>query len=340
MSSPWSKVSNEPVQTASLADIMSEQYAHQLHDKELKQQQKQQQKEKKQTHKESEDPSPAFPSYSDVAGTSQNTQIQASNDADEWEDYSMLLSGKERSDKISPEVLKLLEDEAESDAVIAQMLQSQFDHEYNEELRRIERQQNKQSKITVTLNKFLRDGDAEFLHDTEADDDYEEDELERHKRDWDRFETNEKILDAIPKCGFKVDKEGEMITKHDPQLCGVRNAQRVMSFPPENFFSVRHCHILNSEFYFDFFCGAFAARFVRPLPAFPRIALVFYYGRFYGEIANQSNNIFFVFVQQKYINFSLLLLFLAKNVQVQQKVSTTSILLRISLSTNILLSIK
>jgi len=79
--------------------------------------------------------------------------------------------------------------------------------------------------------------------------------------------------------------------------------------------------------------------FVRPLPAFPRIALVFYYGRFYGEIANQSNNIFFVFVQQKYINFSLLLLFLAKNVQVQQKVSTTSILLRILLCTNILLSI-
>lgn len=232
MSSPWSKVSNESVQTASLADIMSEQYAHKLHDKELKQQQ-QKEKENKPTQMVVDAFSPAALSYSDVAGTSQNTHIQASNDADEWEDYSMLLSGQERPDKISSEVLKLFEDEAESDAVIAQMLQSQFDHEYNEELRRIERQQNKQSKITVTLNKFLRDGDAEFLHDTEADDDYEEDELERHKRDWDRFETNEKILDAIPKCGFKVDKEGEMITKHDPQLCGVRNAQRVMSFPPE-----------------------------------------------------------------------------------------------------------
>ncbi|KAM8716679.1 hypothetical protein ACLKA7_003536 [Drosophila subpalustris] len=234
MSSPWSKVGNDPVQTVSLADIMSEQYAHQLHDKELKQQQQQKEKEKRKTQKESEASSPASPSYSDVASTSQSAEIQGSHDADEWEDYSMLLSGQERSDKISPEVLRLLEDEAESDAVIAQMLQSQFDHEYNEELRRIERQQNKQSKVTVTLNKFLRDGDAEFLHDTENDyNDYEEDELERHKRDWDRFETNEKRLDAIPKCGFKVDKEGEMITKHDPQLCGVRNAQRVMSFPPE-----------------------------------------------------------------------------------------------------------
>lgn len=231
MSSPWSKVSNEPVQTASLADIMSEQYAHKLHDKELKQQQ---QKKQIQTQWEKDASSPASLSYSDVAGTSQNTQTIASNDAEEWEDYSMLLQqGQEATDKISPEVLKLLEDEAESDAVIAQMLQSQFDHEYNEEVRRIERQHNKQSKVRVSLNKFLREGDAEFIHDTEDYDDYEEDELERHKRDWDRFETNEKILDAIPKCGFKVDKEGEMITKHDPELCGVRNAQRVMSFPPE-----------------------------------------------------------------------------------------------------------
>ncbi|XP_034099611.1 serine/threonine-protein kinase RIO3 [Drosophila albomicans] len=226
MSSPWSKVANEPVQTASLADIMSEQYAHQLHDKELQQQQK------KQTQKQpQQSPTPA--SYSDVAGTSHNATATAATDADEWEDYSMLLSGGMNKETLPPEVLKLLEDEEESDAVIAQMLQSQFDHEYNEELRRIERQQNKQSKVTVTLNKFLRSGDAEFLHDTEADEDDEEDELYRQKRDWDRFETNEKMLDAIPKCGFKVDKEGEMITKHDPQLCGVRNAQRVMSFPPE-----------------------------------------------------------------------------------------------------------
>ncbi|XP_062121341.1 serine/threonine-protein kinase RIO3 [Drosophila sulfurigaster albostrigata] len=226
MSSPWSKVANEPVQTASLADIMSEQYAHQLHDKELQQQQKKQTQNQPQ-----QSPTPA--SYSDVAGTSHSATAAAANDADEWEDYSMLLSGGMDKETLPPEVLKLLEDEEESDAVIAQMLQSQFDHEYNEELRRIERQQNKQSKVTVTLNKFLRSGDAEFLHDTEADEDDEEDELYRQKRDWDRFETNEKMLDAIPKCGFKVDKEGEMITKHDPQLCGVRNAQRVMSFPPE-----------------------------------------------------------------------------------------------------------
>lgn len=236
MSSPWSKVSNEPVQTINLADIMSEQYAHRLHDKELEQQQKKQQKQTLPTVT----PTPSSinaKSYSNIASTSAKASEEAttSSDTGDWEDYSMLLNneGKGEAEALPPSMLTMLEDEAESDAVIAQMLQSQFDHEYNEELRRIERQQNKQSKVTVTLNKFLRSGDAEFLHDTEADEDFEEDELACLKQDWDCFETNEKMLDAIPKCGFKLDKEGEMITKHDPQLCGVRNAQRVMSFPPE-----------------------------------------------------------------------------------------------------------
>lgn len=239
MSSPWSKGGNEPVQTVSLTDIMSEQYAHRLHDKELKRQEQQQKKQSQpQTaptslwQSDAEQQATPSISYSDVAGTSKSVQPLAASgndDAGEWEDYSMLLNADDVQNQRN-----LRPDEPESDAVIAQMLQSQFDHEYNEEVRRIERQQNKQSKITVTLSNFLRDGDAEFLHDTaDYDDVEEEDEMERLKRDWDRFETNEKMLDAIPKCGFKLDKEGEMITKHDPQLCGVRNAQRVMSFPPE-----------------------------------------------------------------------------------------------------------
>lgn len=239
MSSPWSKGGNEPVQTVSLTDIMSEQYAHRLHDKELKRLEQLQKTQDPASFRESNpDASPSI-SYSDVASTSKSVPPMAASgndDAGEWEDYSMLLNpnDEENQKNLASDVHAILQDEPASDAVIAQMLQSQFDHEYNEEVRRIERQQNKQSKITVTLSKFLRDGDAEFLHDTADYDDFEEeDEMQRLKRDWDRFETNEKRLDSIPKCGFKLDKEGEMITKHDPQLCGVRNAQRVMSFPPE-----------------------------------------------------------------------------------------------------------
>jgi len=215
MSSPWVKTS-EPVQQVNLADIMSEQYAHKLHDKEL-------QRHTEKLKRPDEQIAPVWGSQASSPPAPNAQSIQS--DAEEWEDYSALLNDEGNV----AEDIQLPED---SDAVIAQLLQSQFDHEYNEELRRIERQQNKQSKVTVTLNKFLRDGDAEFLHDT-AEDDYEEDELEQQKHDWDRFEDNERQLDSIPRCGFKVNKEGEMITKHDPQLCAVRNAQRVMSFPPE-----------------------------------------------------------------------------------------------------------
>ncbi|EDV57782.1 serine/threonine-protein kinase RIO3 [Drosophila erecta] len=215
MSSPWVK-SSDPVQQVNLADIMSEQYAHKLHDKEL-------QRHTEKLKKPNEHISPVW--GTEASSSPAPSSLRNQSNAEEWEDYSALLN----VDGNLPEDIQLPED---SDAVIAQLLQSQFDHEYNEELRRIERQQNKQSKVTVTLNKFLRDGDAEFLHDT-AEDDYEEDELEQLKHDWDRFEDNERQLDSIPRCGFKVNKEGEMITKHDPQLCAVRNAQRVMSFPPE-----------------------------------------------------------------------------------------------------------
>ncbi|XP_033173646.1 serine/threonine-protein kinase RIO3 [Drosophila mauritiana] len=215
MSSPWVKTS-EPVQQVNLADIMSEQYAHKLHDKEL-------QRHTENLKRPDEQIAPAWGAQ--ASSPPAPSALSKQSDAEEWEDYSALLNDEGNL----PEDIQLPED---SDAVIAQLLQSQFDHEYNEELRRIERQQNKQSKVTVTLNKFLRDGDAEFLHDT-AEDDYEEDELEQLKHDWDRFEDNERQLDSIPRCGFKVNKEGEMITKHDPQLCAVRNAQRVMSFPPE-----------------------------------------------------------------------------------------------------------
>lgn len=121
---------------------------------------------------------------------------------------------------------------SESDAVIAQMLQAQFDKEYNEDISRIEKAQNKQSKITVCLDKyrkvFVKD-DGEEYNDHAKD----PDENLWRKRDWDRFDGNERLLEAIPKCGYTIDKAGEMITKHDDNLCGVRNACRLMSFPLE-----------------------------------------------------------------------------------------------------------
>ncbi|XP_005183146.1 serine/threonine-protein kinase RIO3 [Musca domestica] len=168
---------------------------------------------------------------------------QPDEDEDEWD-----LLNEEDDFKfiLPPEVLEFLKSEeeelaaaekaalegCESDAVIAQMLQAQFDKEYNEEVKRIEKAQNKQSKITVCLDKYIKPYIRDVGEDLESDD-YEEDEIHREKRDWDRFETNERILEAIPKCGYGMDKDGEMITKHDEKLCGVRNACRMMSLPLE-----------------------------------------------------------------------------------------------------------
>lgn len=115
----------------------------------------------------------------------------------------------------------------ESDAVIAQLLQSEFDLEHDEQLKRIEKARNKDSKVTVSLRNY-RMLPEELIYDSE-----EEEEPENRKSDWDRFETNDKKLLNLPKRGSARDEDGEMRTKHDEYLTGVRNAGRVMDFPPD-----------------------------------------------------------------------------------------------------------
>ncbi|CAD6998865.1 unnamed protein product [Ceratitis capitata] len=226
----WGNSACKPMEPVSFAEIMSEEYAHRVHNQEQK---RFEELLSKQAKSESTDAALAstlnnqmgdIKLYSTVvngpSSSSRKENIQAKDG--EWEDYSSLLGTLDEEGTA----------ECDSDAIIAQMLQSQFDHEHNEELRRIENKRNKDCKVTVTLDKYRRNGDLEFIYDSDNSLDPDEED-NQHKRDWDRFETNEKLLDTIPKCGFKMDKEGEMITKHDPQLCGVRNACRVMSFPPD-----------------------------------------------------------------------------------------------------------
>ncbi|XP_067625884.1 serine/threonine-protein kinase RIO3 [Eurosta solidaginis] len=215
---PWCTSDTTPLETISFAEIMAEEYAHQVQDREQKR------------YSSSNELGKLLPSnrlYSTEVDADRKKKEENPSCSNRTTEEVDGLFGKNLDANIAGEETIF---DCDSDAVIAQMLQSQFDHEYNEELRRIEQHKNKDSKVTVTLDKYRRHGDLEFLHDS---DDFIEDDGEHRQGDWDRFEANEKILDAIPKCGFKIDKEGEMITKHDPQLCGVRNACRVMSFPPE-----------------------------------------------------------------------------------------------------------
>lgn len=136
------------------------------------------------------------------------------------------------SDEISPELLKQIEEAnakeyCDSDALIAQVLQCQFDKEHDDEIKRVEKKKNGDAKVSVSYDNY-RSVPDHLVYDSDEEEDVEI----ADKKDWDRFETNEKVFASIPKQGF-ARRGGEMITKHDSVLSGRRNACRVMAFPPE-----------------------------------------------------------------------------------------------------------
>ncbi|CAG9824592.1 unnamed protein product [Phaedon cochleariae] len=117
----------------------------------------------------------------------------------------------------------------DSDAMIARMLQMQFDKDYDDELKRTEEKFNGTSKVTISFDNYRR---APLNDDFESD--LEEDEVEDviDRKHWDRFEALHRELAAMPPCGYKM-KDGEMVTKHDGVMSGMKNACKLLSFPPE-----------------------------------------------------------------------------------------------------------
>ncbi|KAJ9586222.1 hypothetical protein L9F63_020131 [Diploptera punctata] len=115
----------------------------------------------------------------------------------------------------------------DSDFVIAQMLQMQFDKEYDDMLKRTENKFNGTSKVNISYSNY-RVIPENLLYDSEDEECTSEDK----PREWDSFVSTEKAFKEMPKCGYK--KQGsEMVTKHDITMSGRRNACRVMEFPPE-----------------------------------------------------------------------------------------------------------
>lgn len=108
--------------------------------------------------------------------------------------------------------------EVESDKRIAQILQAQFDFEYDSYLKHKEQVNNKNSKVQISLSKY-RTMPEGILDDSE-----EEEQLPPEARkDWDRFETNEKEEKLInKKKGYFVDGEGAIKTKHDADISGTK----------------------------------------------------------------------------------------------------------------------
>ncbi|KAJ8714824.1 hypothetical protein PYW08_004805 [Mythimna loreyi] len=136
------------------------------------------------------------------------------------------------SNDIPPELLQEIEtsnvkEYCDSDAIIAKVLQNQFDREYDDELKVVEKKRNGDAKVSVSYDNYFN-VPKHLIYDSDSD----EEDFEREKKDWDRFETNEKEFASLPKRGYMM-KDGEMVTKHDSVINGRRNACRVMAFPPE-----------------------------------------------------------------------------------------------------------
>ncbi|CAH0720560.1 unnamed protein product, partial [Brenthis ino] len=134
---------------------------------------------------------------------------------------------------LSPEILKQIEESnvkeyCDSDAIIAKVLQCQFDREYDDEIKKVEKKKNGDAKVSISYENYRNIPESLIYDSDDDDDDFEN----ASKKDWDRFETNEKEFASLPKRGF-VMKDGEMVTKHDSVINGRRNACKVMTFPPE-----------------------------------------------------------------------------------------------------------
>lgn len=136
------------------------------------------------------------------------------------------------ADEIPSEILQQIEDSnvkeyCDSDAIIAKVLQCQFDKEYDDEIKVIEKKKNGESKVSVSFDNY-RHVPSSLQYDSDSDDMV----APGDKKHWDRFEANEKEFASLPKKGYKI-KEGEIVTKHDSIINGRMNACRVMAFPPE-----------------------------------------------------------------------------------------------------------
>lgn len=116
--------------------------------------------------------------------------------------------------------------ETDSDLLLAQMMQLQFDREYDAELSREEQKCNGESKVSISFSNYRSVHPA---YDDGEDDDEEED----FQEDWIQGDEG-KEADLLAMKNSPSGQKKTIITKHDAQVCGRKNARRVMDqFPPD-----------------------------------------------------------------------------------------------------------
>lgn len=116
------------------------------------------------------------------------------------------------------------------DFLLAKMLQLEFDKEHDNILKHEESKYNGASKVKISYDKYLRRPEANASSDEDEDD--REYFLEQNAANhWNNFDNAEKAFQAVGKSG--VSRQGNTTTtKHDPTVCGRRNAGKMMEFPP------------------------------------------------------------------------------------------------------------
>lgn len=248
MASPWKKV--EPVETCNLQEIMSEEFARGLQDKENKKYEEQLLKSSANqpfidapfASRLKNDSVPSISTATDATAapsTSSAAEAAAAAASSSNGGKETVLGRQNQFEDIPEDVLNFIRNDSElsqsvdfcdSDRLLAELLQASFDKEHDDEVNRIEKHANKNSKVTVSFLNYRRQHPVT----AESDDSDEYDDAdEKPSKNWDRFDANERIYRSLNKKGLGHDEDGVIITKHDPDMCGVRNACRVMNFPTQ-----------------------------------------------------------------------------------------------------------
>uniref|UniRef100_A0A3B4EJA6 Serine/threonine-protein kinase RIO3 n=1 Tax=Pygocentrus nattereri TaxID=42514 RepID=A0A3B4EJA6_PYGNA len=110
-----------------------------------------------------------------------------------------------------------------SDLMLAQMLQMEFDREFDTQLRREEKRFNGQSKVSISFENYR------MVHPFE-DSDSSEDEVDWQDTRRDPYRLAKPTI--TPKKGF-TGKGKNITTKHDEDICGRKNTARMDNFAPE-----------------------------------------------------------------------------------------------------------
>lgn len=199
MSSPWSQIVK--VEPVNLLDVMSEQIAHNLQEREdrLFGQQLAEQCVISSTLKN--DPATA----KSELFVDHQTPAESENCQDLDDAVNVGASGSTSANDVFDNVRNTvgfdLDEFCDSDRVIAEMLQAEFDRAHDLELKLYEKHQNKDSKVSVSLSQYRKLPD-DMLDDSDEDDGPDE------RKHWDRFEQNEKIMGGMSKKGFAYDADG------------------------------------------------------------------------------------------------------------------------------------